>query len=168
MPKAVSINVYQYNELTESAKQKAREWFLSDYSLDAELAWDNITEDAKEIGLLIHELNPHKQNKGEFEKSALDCAKRVIANHGERCETYKTASHYIKQLSTFSEDDADETSAEYQSFINTEHEFLHALLEDYRIMLDIEIEYQRTDEYIADVMEANQYEFTENGKRFVV
>lgn len=46
-----------------------------------------------------------------------------------------------------------------------EEEFLDSILEDYRIMLEKEIEYQESEEQVAEMMEANEYEFDENGKR---
>ena len=45
-----------------------------------------------------------------------------------------------------------------------EEDFLQSLLEDYRIMYNKDIEYQNSDEYISETIEANEYEFTKDGK----
>ncbi len=160
----LKIKVYQYEELNDKAKEKARNWFIES-SMNNSWAWDNTKEDAKQIGLIISSLDDHKANSGKFEKSALDTAERILKDHGNMCETFKTASKYVEKLRQFSEDDTDETSAEYDALKDLESEFLADILEDYRIYLNSEYEYQSNEEYIAETMEANAYEFTEDGKR---
>ncbi len=49
---------------------------------------------------------------------------------------------------------------------NDEDEFLKELLEDYRIILQKEYEYQTSEEAIIGTIEANEYEFTQDGKMF--
>jgi hypothetical protein len=77
-----------------------------------------------------------------------------MEQHGETCETYKDAERCILDLK--------HKNDEKREF--AEREFLHALLEDYRIMLEMDEEYQSSEEAIAETMEANDYEFTEDGK----
>ena len=43
--------------------------------------------------------------------------------------------------------------------------FLYALREDYRITLQKELEYMQSTEQIEETIRANEYEFTEEGKR---
>ena len=49
--KTKTINVYSFDELSEQAKEKAREWFRAG-TLDYEW-WDGVFEDAKRVGALI-------------------------------------------------------------------------------------------------------------------
>ena len=90
----------------------------------------------------------------------------ILENHGEVCETYATAKEYQAKLKHFNEDDEDETSVEYDALQETKDEFLQALLEDYRMLLQKEYEYQTSEEAIIDTIKANEYEFTEDGKHF--
>lgn len=160
----VTVKVYQYDELNDKAKERARGWFLQ--GRDNRDAFDNIVEDAKQVGLLITELYQHRANEGGFEVGPMDTIDRILANHGDICETYKTATRYKERLGYFSEDDDDETSVEYENYQNAKREFLHDLLEDYRVMCDKEVEYQQSEEYVSEMMKANEYEFTEDGRRF--
>lgn len=152
--KTLKIKVYTYDELDEKAKDKARDWYWSG-GIDSEFAWDCVRDDAKEIGLKIISLDAQRNNEGEFLSNALATANKIMTNHGKTCETYKTPERYIEGLQSEMEENREDA----------EHEFLHDLLEDYRVMFDKEIEYQQSEEYIKDMMQANEYTFTAGGKR---
>ena len=47
MPKTIEVEIYQYEELSESAQQKAREWYIE--GMDYEW-WEGVYESAKEGG----------------------------------------------------------------------------------------------------------------------
>lgn len=152
-----TINLYKFDELSDEAKEKARDWFRE--GNDGENEWDYIREDAKEIGLEILSLDFNRPNKGRLLWDALEVAEEIIKNHGKDCETHKTALRYLEQLKKENDENLSEQREE------TEAEFLHDLLEDYRVMLDKEIEYQNSDEVVDENIMANEYEFTEDGKR---
>ena len=57
-----------------------------------------------------------------------------------------------------------ESSESEDKMIDLENEFLQSLLEDYSIMLQNESEYLQSAEAIRETIEANEYEFTEDGK----
>lgn len=155
----ITIKAYQYKELSHKAKEKARDWWISGGD-DDQFAWDNTKEDAQQVGLVISSLDEHRTNSGKFEKSALDCANRILKEHGESCETYKTAKKYIKALNVLPVDESLDDAYE-----GLEALFLSNILEDYRIKLNEECEYLQSEEHIAETMEANEYEFTVDGKR---
>ncbi len=166
----IKVKLYQFNELSERAKEKARQWFREGYT--GEFAWEDIQEDAEQIGLKIMELDQHRANHGKFIESAPECAEKIIKNHGESCETYKTAKTFLTERDEIvSEAERDENgdladeSALDDALDELESEFLRSLLEDYRIMLEKEYEYQNSDEYVDEGITANEYEFTEDGAR---
>lgn len=165
MPRQKTITLYKYNELSDAAKEKARQWFLEGTYDDAQFAFDDMKEDAKNIGLELTAWEYGRYARGRFIGGALECAEAVLKEHGETCETYKTAKEHAAKLRQFSEDDADETSCEYDALKEAESEFLRALLEDYRVMLDKEMDHRQSEEYIAETIEANEYEFYENGEK---
>lgn len=51
MPNVKEITVYQFEELSESAKQRAREWFAQTIEFDAEYCHERIEEVGKMIGI---------------------------------------------------------------------------------------------------------------------
>lgn len=161
--KTKTINTYQFNELSEKAKQKAMEWYLAgeDYSF----SWECIVDDAKNIGLTIKQLDGHKFNKGFFVLSASDTANKILVNHGEDCETYKTAREYLDKVLFACRESSKGTEEQHEELCEElEKEFLQSLLEDYRIMLNRDIEYQQSEACIAENIEANEYEFLESGE----
>ena len=159
--KTKTINIYQYSELSEQAKQKAMQWYLE--GMDSSFCWENTQYDASEIGLIIESLNDHRPNKGYFAVSATECATKIMKNHGEACETFKSANEYMEKLLFASRDTENEG---YEDLCEElEKEFLQSLLEDYRIMLNRDIEYQQSEACIAENIEANEYEFLESGER---
>jgi len=150
--KIIETKVYLFDELTDDAKEKARDWWREG-GLDQEDAWDSVREDAEQVGLKITSLDDYRNNEGKFIVSASDTVRLIKENHGEHCDTFKTALKYSSLLV----DQEDEDTA---------YEFLDDLLEDYRIMLNKEIEYRYSDESVDENLRCNEYTFTENGKRF--
>ena len=165
----ITIKVYQYSELSEKAKERARHWYLE--GLDTYYVWEDLKADAKSVGLILYGTNNRGNMKGGFEKSAEDCAKRIIAEHGEKCETYKTAAKFVedrKKIFSAHADDECETGLTFKgdnALGELEDEFLCEICEDYRINLEKEYEYQSSEECITENMAANEYEFDENGRR---
>lgn len=172
--RTVKTKVYKFSELSEQAKQKAIKWFLC--GNDFSFAWDNVKEDAYQIGLKILSLDDHRPNEGEFLESAESTADQILQNHGKDCETHKTAADFLKERDELVEkhsDGIDKTRVsednEYefdQECNELEEEFLKSILEDYRIMLNENIDYENSDEAAIEAIEANDYEFTKDGKQF--
>jgi len=147
-----TYNVYKFDELTPEQQQKAiREY--ADFNAD-HVWWDCTYEDASNIGLRLtsFDLGRGSYCKGEFIGTAKDTAKLIIANHGEACETYKTAKTYLADCLRVDESE------------ELDKEFLKSLLEDYRIILSKEYDYLTSDELIRESLIANDYWLTADGK----
>jgi hypothetical protein len=161
--KTITVNLYKFSELSEDAKEKAIQK-LSDINIDYN--WYEFTEDdAKNIGLNILEFDLDRNMflKGEFINSAPETAEKIISEHGKDCETYKTAQGFLSDLNDLVSqyeniDNCPEMEIDY-----LEDEFLKSLCEDYRIILTKEYEYLTTKESIIETIEANDYDFTEDG-----
>jgi hypothetical protein len=174
--KTIEIKIYKFAELSEQAKQNAIN-NLIDINVNHNW-WEFIYEDANNIGLKITslDLDRNRHANGKFIYSAEECANKIIKEHGEQCETYKTALKYLedrkKLVSKYSDGKKLDIVIEenYYEFDNEcdelDEEFLNNILEDYSIMLQNECEYLQTDEAIIDTIEANEYDFTENGKLY--
>jgi len=170
--KTKTINLYEFDELSDKAKQKAIEG-LNDINVDHEW-WDFIFEDAKSIGLIIDSFDTERYCNGRLEVSLSECCDLITKNHGEQCDTYKTAKGFenqwgelVKKYSDGINTDEVAEGNEYD-FDNDadelEAEFTQALLEDYRIILRKEYEYLTSKEAIIETIKANEYTFTENGE----
>lgn len=167
--RTLTKTVYSFNELSEEAQQKAIE-NLSNINLD--YAWfEHVYYEANVIGLKItsFDLDRNKHANGEFLISASEVAANIISQHGETCETYKTAQSFLEYFNPVFASYMDENSEDYESreseekLQELENDFLSSLLEDYANILQNEYEYLYSDEAIKEKIEANQYEFNEDG-----
>lgn len=173
MSKQIMTTVYQFDELDEKAKEKARNWYRSG-ALDYEW-WESTYDDAKSIGLEITEfgLDRDRHACGRFIDGALECANSILKEHGETCETYKTAKSFLKErdevVNTAPKDENGDFENEYEldeKLDDIEADFLKSILEDYSIILQKECEWLMADEQVDDSIRSNEYTFTVEGKRF--
>lgn len=165
----IETKAYKFDELSDDAKQKAIENFY-DINVDHEW-WEFTLDDAKSIGLKItsFDLDRNKHAKGNFTLSATEVAANIIRDHGDMCETYKTAQNFLDEYNPVFSDYLDENSDNYESreseekMQEIEDEFLSSLLEDYANILQKEFEHLTSKEAIVETINANDYEFTEDG-----
>ena len=166
----IEINIFKFNELNEEAKQNA---ISNLYNINIDYNWwEFIYEDAKNIGLKITSFNLDRNRyaKGDFILNASEVAQNILSNHGKECDTYKTAESFLKEWQPIFNIYIDEEHEQYESseleekLVEMEDDFLNSLLEDYSIILQNEFDYLQSDELIIDTIEANEYEFTENGE----
>jgi hypothetical protein len=160
----VTVKVYKYSELSDKAKEKARDWFLENAVFD--YWYDSTYEDAKQIGI---EITGFDIDRGSFcnidllngyNKTAL----LIIEQHGECCDTYIAAKEFLLEYGKLELDSEGYVKDSEQK--ETIKETFHIALKNaYLSNLRKEYEYQTSEECIAEGMEANEYEFTENGKR---
>jgi hypothetical protein len=154
--KTTEIKVYKFDELTDEQKQKAIEK-LCDINVDFEW-WQSVYMDAENIGLKItgFDIDRGSYCTVELFDDLHTVILSIIREHGEDCETYKTAKEFEARL-IFNEDN------EIENLDELEDEFLHSIGEDYRIILQHEYEYQTSEAAIIETIEANEYEFDEDG-----
>ena len=127
--------------------------------------WDSVYDDAAQIGLRITEFDlDHKSISGKFINSAPAVAEAILAEHGKICETYKTAKSFLSDLDELTGEYTDIEDCPEDEIEALENDFLHSILEDYRIILDNEYDYLTGKEAIIETIEANEYDFTEDGK----
>lgn len=163
--------VFEYVELSDKAKQKALEQ-VCEWNIDLDW-WDQVYEDAEQVGIKITSFDIDRGNniEGSIITSVPEVIETILGNHGEQCETYKTAKRYQQALKTLgerpseSDENADDGKWEDERE-NTDHEFLNDILEDYLVMLRRDYEYQTSKEALEETIEANELEFTEDGKIF--
>ena len=170
-----TVEVFKFDELSDKAKEKALDHYR--YFQVEDDWWDFIYEDAERIGLKITEfgLDRNRHAKGEFLLSACEVAANIFKEHGNQCGTHKTAQDFQyewdKLVEKYSDGKDTECVAEENQYEfnqeadEMEESFLESILEDYSIMLQNECEYLTSDESVTEFIEANDYEFTEDGNR---
>jgi hypothetical protein len=188
MPRTIEIQAYKFDELSETAKQKVLEKFY-DLNVDYDW-WDFIYEDAKTVGIKITSfgLDRHKDCDGEFYDNAEEVAEKILKEHGESCETHKTAQSFMddcenlrdtakkeweKYLAEHPNEDEREWE-DYEEYFGDKYEsdfddlceeFEKDIFSDYADILQDSYDYLTSEEAIVESIEANKYEFDENGKQ---
>jgi hypothetical protein len=158
--KTKTINLYEFDELSDQAKQRAiannccinvdyREWYHSVY------------DDAENIGLKItgFDLDRNRHCTGQAIDDVLTMAHKIKTDHGFDTPTYKLANEFIKDYAAL---DEDIDAGELRDF---ENKFLKSILEEYSVLLQREYEWLTSEEPIVDTLRANEYEFLEDGSR---
>lgn len=170
--KTKTVTLYEFDELSDDAKEKAREWWRTGF-VQYDEWWQSVYEDAEMVHLEITSFDlDHGEISGRFTDDPTTTADEIIDNHGEDCGTYKTASAFLqerdKTVDEWPKTEDGDTDDEYgldRKLDEIEDEFLHDILEDYRIMLQKELEYQMSDENVDECIRINEYTFTEDGER---
>jgi len=90
--KTIEVKIYSFDELSEEAQKKAINSH-SDINVNSDW-WESVYYDAKQTGLKItsFDLERNRHAKGNFILSACEVAQNILSNHGENCETFKTAA----------------------------------------------------------------------------
>jgi hypothetical protein len=166
--KTKTITLYKFDELSDDLKRKV---LMNYYDINVDYEWwDSTYDDAKRIGLKITEFSDH-YCRGHFTEDALFTANAIIKEHGEECETFKTATAFLIErdeiVNTAPKDENGEFKDEYEldsKLDQVEEDFRLALLEDYRVILLKEYEYLTSEEAIAETLKANEYHFNDQGK----
>lgn len=170
--RTIRTKVYKFSELSKSAQQTVIER-LCDINVMDEW-WEGVYEDAANIGLKItgFDIDRGSYCEGDFTLAANEVAQNILNDHGDQCETYKTAKSFMDEWQPVFNNYMDESHADYESaesedkLLEMEDEFKKSICEDYRIMLQKEYEYLTSEAAIKETIEANEYEFTKDGKQF--
>ena len=166
--KTKKIKLYQYSEAPEDVKRKILERH-GDINVSHEW-WEFIYGDARAVGIKITSFDERNCN-GDFIGDALETAHKIVDQHGEDCETYKTANNFLAERNEIVDTAPKDQYGEYEDeraidndLDACEDEFKRFILEDYRIMLNKEYEYQTSEPALAETFEANGYYFDETGR----
>ena len=155
----IETKAYQFEELDEQTKEKA----IDNYryvSVEHDSWWDFVKEDLNYIGIELRSFDIERGSFAEIHSEDFyETCEKIIKTHGENCETYKIAERYIKEYNNIQHDEdldekLDDLDEEYQK------EFSEEVLS----MLRREYEYMASDEYVIEMFQANEYEFTDQGK----
>lgn len=184
--KTITINAYQYHELSDKAKEQVYQDYLASR---IDYWWYDLTyEDANQFWLDIQEFDIYRnyiniQFQGDAEKTAqaivggagaslLELAKdwqKEVNDLLESYSDYDNFMHWLKEQEYNEEDYDFEDWVLYESGYEDDKEsadadFLKQLGEYYLNALKTDYEHWTSEEHIADLCECNDWYFDINGK----
>lgn len=152
--RTIETNLYQFSELSEQAKQKAIENL---WDINVNFNWWGFTyEDAENVGIEIRGFDLDRGGYCDLicDDDCIEVAQNIIKNWGSDCDGYSIAQKFIEDFKTVSEDDLSDLEQQFTKDLS--YVYLEMLREEYK--------YQTSEQAIIETIEANEYEFTENGK----
>ncbi len=171
--RTIETKVYKFSELNETAQQVA---IQKNCDINVDYNWWEFTyEDANQVGIIISSFDIDRGSycQGALNESAEATAHLIIDNHGETCETYKTAENYLKErdelINTAPRDkngDFEDENDLDSKLDDLDKDFEESIFEDYLTILRNEYEYLTGEEAIKETLIANEYEFTAEGNQF--
>ena len=158
-----TFKVYKFNELNETAKNKAL-FYFSDINTDYDW-WEYIYEEASNLGAEISGFDIGRSNDIDIEVSDYESfAREVIKSHGVNCVTYIDACKFLADAKELLDLDTDDITYEQGHELEEKcSEYLNDIKHEYLKMLRDEYEYRSSEEAITESILANEYEFLENG-----
>ena len=164
--RTATVNVFEFNELSDKAKEVARNWYRE--ATAGEDWWDSVYEDASEIGLKLagFDIGPAFYAMGSLTGTHSETAAKIVATHGKSCHTHKLACAFQQDSGYIAENASRGVESEYTPD-ELEATFLRDLLHAYAVNLRQQSEYNESDECIDENIVGGEYDFTANGKRFV-
>ena len=161
--KTIKIKVYKFDELDKQTKEKVIENYRY-INVDNTFWYDCIKEEFNSLGLEIQEFN---LDRGNYAKIYIDnleeTSKKIIEEFGDSVLIKQTAKNYINEYekiqANFKEDEDVERELELLDE-QYEKEYSVDILSYLRSSYDWEI----SDEAITETIEANDYDFTKDGK----
>jgi hypothetical protein len=171
-----TFDIYEFKELDGIARDKVLAYF-SDINVDYNW-WEFTYIDASKVQMRISRFDIGRGNyvELEFMQFATDTANSIIDQHGEQCDTHKEAKEFLQKW--------DELVVIHSNGVNTsevaeekqedfdheaeilEGEFLEEMKNCYLTMLKNEYEFLTSEEAIIETIEANGYEFLEDGELY--
>lgn len=195
MSRTVETTLYKFDELSDEAKEKAREWYRAGgYDYDW-WSFDDYIDCAKFIGIGIDNiyfsgfssqgdgacfegryeykkggakaLKAHAPNDKELARIADGLQELQRKNFYRLSASVRHRGHYNHEMCTVI--DVENTNSTYRDCNSGTEEALKDLLRDYMRwiyrQLEEEWEYLNADEQVDDNIRANEYEFEEDGAR---
>jgi hypothetical protein len=161
----IETKVYKFEELQDQAKQQVLEKFCS-INVDFNW-WDDVYYDAEQVGIKICGFDIDRYCRIELYDTAKEVAEKIVKNHGKVCETYKTAKQFlddIENINTKYGEVTEDNEYDYEKEMDElSDDFIKDIAEDYLGVLKTDYEYRTSEEAIIEFIEANDYEFTEDG-----
>lgn len=157
--RTLEITAYTFDELSETAKEKAL-YNNRDINTDDNW-WEWTYQDAENFGIKITSFDIYyRKITIELTLDPLEVANKIMDLCGPTSDLYSFAEVYVTAYNKLvvTGSDTDEKLEELVSV------FKHALRQEYIDLLVREYDYLESDEAVIETLMANMCEFTEDGK----
>jgi len=161
--KTIEIKVYKFDELDKQTKEKVIENYRY-INVDNTFWYDCIKEEFNFLGLEIKEFDIGRRNYVNiYIENLEETSKNIIQEFGDSVLIKQTAKNYINEYekiqANFKEDEDIEREVE---LLDEEYEKEYS--EDILSYLKLNYDWETSDEAIYQTIEANDYDFTTDGK----
>lgn len=172
MPETIEVQAFSFDELSDEAKERAREWYRGEglhEVLDFDHMYDDFETCANILGIDINSRSERSiQGKSLSPRPAIywtGFCSQLRNAFGLRATTKHRGHYYHSRSMDIDVYDARDESRD----LGEDEKLLTECLIDfadwmYR-QLDAENDYQYSDEAVDECIEANDYKFTEEGER---
>ena len=161
--RTIQINVYKFDELDELTQDKV----IDNYrfiNVDDTFWYECIKEDFSRLGL---EIQAFDLDRGNYAKIYIDnfedTSKNIIEEFGDSVLIKQTAKNYLDEYNKIESNFKDDEDIERELEILDE-EYQKEYSEDILSYLRASYEWEITDEAVINTIEANDYDFTTEGK----
>ena len=161
--RTIEIKVYKFDELDKQTQEKVIENYR--YINVEDIIWyDFIKEDFSRLGL---EIQAFDLDRGNYAKIYIDnfedTSKNIIEEFGDSVLIKQTAKNYLDEFNKIQANYKEDEDIERELEILDE-EYEKEYSEDILSYLKANYEWEISDEAITNTIEANDYDFTTEGK----
>tara|TARA_R100000742_G_C4186970_1_gene20269 strand:+ start:56 stop:550 length:495 start_codon:yes stop_codon:yes gene_type:complete len=161
--KTIEIKVYKFEELDEQTREKVIENYRY-INVDDTFWYDWIKDDFYRLGLEIQEFDIGRGNYAKiYIDNFEDTSKNIIKEFGDSVLIKQTAKNYIDEYNKIQANYKEDEDIERELEILDE-EYEKEYSEDILSYLRANYEWEITDEAVINTIEANDYDFTTEGK----
>lgn len=183
-----NINIYQFDELSDEAKNKARDWWRNGYEFDVSYVLDNFKAEMEEFGVEVSKFTysvSYSQRDGagfDYEINLLEWLKvnapkksymlirrllkeNKIANamRGTQGFNWQNATHY-NGVEVYDDFHVSARMTVYiEGFEADIFKWMENKADDLYSRIRDELDYMHSDDHIDECLRINEYEFTESG-----
>ena len=161
--RTIEINVYKFEELDKQTQEKVIENYRY-INVEDTLWYDFIKVDFNRLGLDIQAFD---LDRGNYAKIYIDnfeeTSNNIIDEFGDSVPIKQTAKNYIDEYNKIQANFKNDEDIERELEILDE-EYQKEYSEDILSYLKAEYEWEITDQAIIETIEANDYDFTTEGK----
>ena len=177
--RTIETKLNQFQELDKQTKEKA----IDNYryiGVEDPYWWDSIKDYLSNVCIELRSFDIERGSFAEIHiEDFCDTCDLILKFHESNYETYKIAERYIEEYNSIQEkiddleqygnDDSDEEHLDKlmqldMDLDNLDEEYEKEFSEEVLSMLRKEYEYMTSDEHIIQMFEANDFEFTNQGK----
>ncbi len=162
--KTIEIKVYKFEELDKQTKEKVIENYRY-INVEDTFWYDWIKDDFNRLGLEIKEFNI---DRGSYAKIYIenfeDTSNYIIEEFGDSVAIKQTAKNYIDEYNKIQANFQHNGIYSKRELEILDEKYQREYLEDILSYLRLNYEWETSDEAVINTIEANDYDFTTDGK----